>query len=77
MKIKEASPDCYKAALKVLYVGKVNLACTCKLARFEGDDIKHYTFNQAKQHLQSWIDNCKNDAQFKELFETFQKCKCS
>lgn len=77
MQIKEASPDCYKACLLTLYAGKVNLACTCKLARFEDNGIKHYTFNQAKQNMQSWIDNCKNPAQFKELFDTLQKCKCS
>jgi hypothetical protein len=75
--IKEASPDVYKSALQTMYVGKVNMACICKLALLEGDSIKKYTFNEAKLSLQEWIDDCKNEACFKKWFETFQKCKCS
>lgn len=69
--------DVYKAILKTQYAGKVNLACTCKIARFEGNSIERYTFNQVYQVLQSWIDECENEACFKEWVETFEKCKCS
>jgi len=66
----------YKAILKTQYVGKLNKACTCKLARFEEGHLKKYSFNQAYEVLQSWIDTCENEACFKEWFDTFQKCKC-
>ncbi len=70
-------PNVYKSILKTQYVGKLNKACTCKLARFEGNEFKKYTFNQAKMDLQSWIDECENEDCFKEWVNTFDKCKCS
>jgi len=69
--------DVYKTILKTQYAGKINLACTCKLARFEEGQLKKYTFNQAYQVLQSWIDECENEVCLKEWFDTFEKCKCS
>lgn len=70
-------PNAYKSALQAKYSGKINLACTCKLARIESDGIKHYTFNQAKVNLEDWIATCDNEKYCKNLFETFQKCQCS
>ncbi len=72
----KTSPEVYKSILRTMYAGKTNLACTCKLHRYDNDEIHKYTFNEAKMELQSWIDNCKNDACFKEWYDTFQKCKC-
>lgn len=75
--MEKTKPDVYKSILKTQYAGKVNLACTCKIARFEGGSIERYSFNQAYQALQSWIDECENEACFKEWVDTFEKCKCS
>ena len=69
-------PNVCKSILKTQYVGKLNKACTCKLARFEEGYLKKYSFNQAYEVLQSWIDECENEACFKEWFDTFDKCKC-
>ena len=67
----------YLSFLKSTYMGKMNPAFTCKLARFESDGVKHYTFNHAKLHLDKWLDKCDNEKYCEELFKTFQKCQCS
>jgi hypothetical protein len=71
------SPEVYKSVLRTMYAGKINTACTCKLARFEDGCIKKYSFNDAKLKLLQWLDDCDNENYFKELFDTFQKCNCS
>ncbi len=70
-------PNVYCAALKTMYASKINPTCTCKLARVEDYGLIHYSFNQAKMNLDKWLAECENEAYCKELFETFQKCKCS
>lgn len=67
--------DVYKCILET-YIGKINLACTCKLARVEHDSIKHYTFNEVKQNLDTWIKESNNNDYFKELCLTLNKCNC-
>lgn len=72
----KVDPRAYLAKLKAVHMGKINLACTCRLARVEGNDLKKYTFNEVRELLPKWIDEVTNDEYFRELCLTLDKCEC-